>query len=108
MNESVNNFVKELDALSQEQYENLAKCIADFIAEHDVSTLYYMHQQHHHSGEIFIRLAGYSRKRAHTLAFNVLNHHKKEWAQMVTDEQFCDYVLSFLCGNGMEVEWGKE
>lgn len=97
-----------LDGLSNEGYEKLAKRVADHIAEHDTLKTEYRTVQRNHSGEIFYRMTMGSRKRAHNLLKDCLSIYKNNWKDLAEDEGFCDYVLSFLCGDGYEVEWTQE
>lgn len=100
--------IEKLDSLSQDEYEALAKKIADVVAEHDTATIEYRDFQHHHGGETIMRLAGYSRERAHKLVVKCIKHKNTEWAEMAENEEFCDFILAFLCGDGCEVEWANE
>lgn len=97
-----------LAELTDDQYESLAKKIADSLADHDTLSNDYRHQQRLHSGELFYRMTMGSRSRAHTLLSNCVKCYKNNWNQLVQDEDFADYVLSYLCGDGMEVEWRSE
>lgn len=97
-----------LDTLSDEQYEKLAKKIADNIAEHDTLTSDFTQQQHKHSGEIFYRMTMGSQARAYKLLDSCTKPYQNNWNELVQDQTFADYVLSFLCGGGYEVEWLTE
>ena len=97
-----------LNNLSDDQYENLAKKIADHIAEHDTLKTDYRHTQRNHSGEIFYRMSMGSRQRAHKLLKNCLTVYQNNWKELAEDEGFADYILAFLCGGGYEVEWTAE
>jgi len=108
MLEPVQEAIAELNALSQEDYEKLAKRIADVIAEHDTQSTEYRLYQRHHGGEGVYRLAGGSRSKAQEIVTKVIAHYNQKWADMTTDKDFNDYVLAYLCGNGMEVEWDKD
>lgn len=97
-----------LNNLSDDQYENLAKKIADSIAEHDTLGSDYRYTQRLHSGELFCRMSMGSRQRAHKLLFDCTKRYRNNWNELVQNEEFADYVLAFLCGDGMEVEWMSE
>jgi hypothetical protein len=107
MNDSFDDAIKELNKLSENEYEALAKRIADSLAEHDTASNEYRNVQHHHAGEGVLRLAGYNRERAHSIVIKSLRHYNNQWSEMARNEDFCDYILAFLCGDGMEVEWGN-
>ena len=97
-----------LEKLTDAQYEQLAKKIADAIADHDTLSKEFTHQQHKHSGEIFYRMTMGSRKKAHNMLKGCTKPYRNNWHDLVQDECFADYVLAFLCGNGFEVEWPND
>ena len=97
-----------LDSLDNDQYEALAKKIADNIAEHDSLGSDYRYHQRIHSGELFYRMSMGSRSRAIKLLSECTKRYRNNWNELVQDEEFADYVLAFLCGDGMEVEWRSE
>lgn len=97
-----------LDTLDDEQYECLAKKIADSLAEHDTAGNDFHKHQRHHSGELFYRMCMGSQGRAYKLLDNCTKRYKNNWNELVQDKGFADYVLAFLCGDGMEVEWRAE
>lgn len=97
-----------LDELDDNQYEALAKKVADNLAEHDTLGGGFLHHQRHHSGEIFYRMCMGSQSRAYKLLDDCTKNYNNNWNELVQDKQFADYVLSFLCGDGMEVEWRTE
>lgn len=97
-----------LENLTDAEYEALAKRIADSIAEHDTLSDNYRRHQRHHSGEIFYRMSMGSRIKAHALLKDMCGSYVNNWAKLVQDEDFADYVLAFLCGGGLDVEWRKD
>lgn len=97
-----------LDDLTDDEYENLAKKIADNLAEHDTAGNDFHKHQRHHSGELFYRQCMGSQSRAYKLLDNCTKRYKNNWNELVQDKPFADYVLAFLCGDGMEVEWRTE